>query len=97
MVAAGAQRTPGLLIVVDFPGCAAVLRSHRAPNCSRAIAGFLIITCNHREALAHAEYALSLFMAIRHRAGQGRALNVVGWYSLKMGDIQRESTCVSRP
>jgi hypothetical protein len=48
-------------------------------------------------ALAHAEYALTLFMATRHRAGQERALNVAGWYSLKMGDIQRESTCMGRP
>lgn len=40
-------------------------------------------------ALRHAEHALDLFRTAGHPAGQGRALNAVGWYYARLGDSDR--------
>ncbi len=44
---------------------------------------------HHRIALGHAEQALHLFQAIGHRAGQGPALNSVGWCHALLGDYEQ--------
>jgi DNA-binding SARP family transcriptional activator/Tfp pilus assembly protein PilF len=47
---------------------------------------------NHREAYSLTQRSLELFRLIRHRTGEGYALNNIGWYSASLGDYRQALT-----
>jgi tetratricopeptide (TPR) repeat protein len=58
-------------------------------NTHHAFASVLDKQGRHREALHHAEQALTLFRAARRRRGQGQALNWIGWLYARLGEHER--------